>query len=106
MSSQKELMKNLKNKPSSQDAHDKRSVYRKCSGCGEIKERENLVKITRFYKTGEIFIQPDSKCFGRSVYICYNNNCLKEALKKKRMQKTLKKEISPSIIKELESVLN
>lgn len=65
-------------------------IYRKCAGCGELKPREDMIKITRDHKTGEIFVKPDSKIFGRSAYLCYNQNCIEQALKKKRINKMLK----------------
>ena len=65
-------------------------IYRKCAGCGELKPREDMIKITNDHKTGEIFVKPDSKIFGRSAYLCYNQSCIEQALKKKRINKMLK----------------
>ena len=33
------------------------------------------------------FINPDTKIFGRSVYLCYNKMCIEGALKKNKIQK-------------------
>ena len=63
---------------------------RKCVGCGELIPRENLIKITKEYLTGKVIVNPDSKTFGRSVYLCYNQNCIEQALKKSRLGKALK----------------
>ena len=49
-------------------------VERKCAGCGVIKDRNELIKITN--ADGELVVNPDSKKFGRSVYLCYNNACI------------------------------
>lgn len=65
-------------------------VERKCVACGIIKNREELVKITRENSHGNIVINPDSKIFGRSAYLCYNKSCIELALKKNRLQKVLK----------------
>ena len=54
-------------------------MLRKCVGCGELKPRENLIKITKDYKDGNIVIEPDSKTFGRSAYLCYNQSCIEAA---------------------------
>ena len=62
---------------------------RKCTGCGEIKNREDLIKITRQH-SGGIAINPDSKVFGRSVYLCYNKLCIENAFKKDKISKALK----------------
>ena len=63
---------------------------RKCVGCGELKPRQELIKITKEYKSGNVVVQPDSNTFGRSVYLCYNENCINTALKKNRLNKALK----------------
>lgn len=63
-------------------------VERKCAGCGKIKDRTELIKITNAH--GELVINPDSKKFGRSVYLCYNNACIENAFKKNKISKVLK----------------
>lgn len=65
-------------------------VERKCIACGQLKNRENLIKITRENSHGDIVINPDSKIFGRSAYLCYNKSCIELALKKNKIQKALK----------------
>ena len=62
---------------------------RKCVGCGEIKNREDLIKITR-QTSGGLSINPDSKVFGRSAYLCYNKTCIENAFKKDKISKALK----------------
>ena len=79
---------------------------RKCVGCNKIKERSNLIRLMKIHNTGEITIMPSSKHFGRSSYLCYNKECLKNALKKKRLQKTLKKDLPDSILQNLEKIIN
>ena len=63
---------------------------RKCAGCGKIYNRAQLIKITRQNPHGDIFINPDSKIFGRSVYLCYNNACIENAFKKNKISRALK----------------
>ena len=63
---------------------------RKCIGCGQIKNREDLVKITRENSHGSIIINPNNKIFGRSVYLCYNKSCIETAFKKNKISKILK----------------
>ena len=66
-------------------------VERKCVGCGKIKDRQELIKITKV--DDDIIVNPDSKKFGRSVYVCYNNVCIENAFKKNRLSKILKTSI-------------
>ena len=63
---------------------------RKCIACGEIKNRSELIKITKEYTGGNVVIQPNSKTFGRSVYLCYNESCINMAFKKNKINKVLK----------------
>ncbi|MBQ7764940.1 YlxR family protein [bacterium] len=63
---------------------------RKCVGCNELKSRNELIKITVDNSSKEIFINPNSKTFGRSAYLCYNQNCIEQALKKRKINRALK----------------
>ena len=63
---------------------------RKCVGCGEIKPRSGMIKITKDYSSQELVVNPNSKTFGRSVYLCYNQMCIVNALKKNRLNRALK----------------
>ena len=70
-------------------------VERKCVGCGKIKDRQELIKITKV--DDDIIVNPDSKKFGRSVYVCYNNVCIENAFKKNRISKILKTSIPENL---------
>ena len=73
---------------------------RKCIACGEIKPKSDLIKITKEHSSGDIVVQPNSKTFGRSVYLCYNENCINTAVKK-GVNKLLKTNISREDLKGL-----
>lgn len=73
---------------------------RKCVGCGEIKNATEMIKLTKNHISGEIIINPNSKIFGRSAYLCYNNQCIEQALKKNKLNKVLKTS------KDLKGILN
>ena len=62
---------------------------RKCVGCGEFKTRENLIRIMKTDKDG-LVVNPNTKTFGRSAYLCYNQSCIELALKKSKLNKALK----------------
>ena len=63
---------------------------RKCVGCGQSKNAKDMIKLTKNYLTGEVVLNPNSKIFGRSAYLCYNNECIKLAQKKNKLNKVLK----------------
>ena len=61
---------------------------RRCIGCWEIKNRNDLIKITA---NGEnVVVKPNSTIFGRSVYLCYNKSCIEAVFKKKKIEKFFK----------------
>ncbi len=63
---------------------------RKCVGCGIVQDRKNMIKITAQNPQNNIVVNGDSKIFGRSAYLCYNNTCIENAFKKDRLKKVLK----------------
>lgn len=71
-------------------------MQRKCVACGKYDDRENMIRITKT-ADGQVFVNGNSKIFGRSAYICYNETCVNEALKKNRLQKVLKTQISEDL---------
>ena len=73
---------------------------RKCVACGEVKPKSELIKITKEYRSGDVVIQPNSKTFGRSAYLCYNENCINTVLKK-GINKPLRTNISREDLKGL-----
>ena len=73
---------------------------RKCAGCGEYRDRSEMIKITKDFRTGSLVVNPNSFTFGRSVYLCYNQNCKNTALKK-GINKTLKINLSKEELKGL-----
>ena len=63
---------------------------RKCVGCGTVKDRKDLIKVTAQKPLGDVVINGVPKIFGRSVYLCYNNTCIENAFKKDKLKKVLK----------------
>ena len=49
-----------------------------------------MIKITKDSLNGDLCVNPNSKIFGRSSYLCYNQNCIEQALKKKKINRALK----------------
>lgn len=78
---------------------------RKCVACSEIKNRDDLIKITKEHSTNSLVVNGNSKVFGRSAYLCYNVTCIENAFKKNRLQKVLKtpvpQELKGKLINEL-----
>ena len=74
---------------------------RKCIGCGELREKNALVRIVRS-KEGEICIDTTGKKNGRGAYICSDPECLKKAFKKKGLDRSFKMTVPESVYEVLE----
>lgn len=82
----------------------KKEVLRKCIGCFETKNREEMIKITREHDTNKVHINPNSKIFGRSVYLCYNDSCIENSFKKNKLAKFLKANLSEELKEQLRTI--
>ncbi len=69
---------------------------RKCLGCGEMKDKRQLVRVVR-NKEGEISIDLVGKKPGRGAYICHDRACLQKAMKAKRLERAFSCRISDEI---------
>ncbi len=84
---------------------DSKKFLRQCACCKEYKDKSELIRLTRDFKTNEIKINQNNSVNGRSVYICKNITCLENTLKKKKIENTLKSNIPESVKEELYAVL-
>ncbi len=79
--------------------------FRTCVGCQGKKPKRDLLRIIRT-PDGIIEIDETGKKSGRGAYLCYNKTCFQEAMKKKRLAKALKEELTQTTIQELEEKFN
>ena len=83
----------------------KKVPQRRCIGCFESKPKNELIRIVR--KTdGEICIDKTGKINGRGAYICNNEECLKKAIKGKKLEKEFDTNISEEIYELLRRDIN
>ncbi len=68
---------------------ESKEIKRKCQACFEVKNRAELIKITKL-KDGTLKINPKTNEIGRSAYICKNPDCIKQFIKKHKLKKALK----------------
>ncbi|MBQ8669306.1 YlxR family protein [bacterium] len=66
---------------------------RRCVSCWQVKDRDDLIKITSDSTNGNVVVNPNSLTFGRSAYLCYNEACIESAFKKNKLSKHLKTSI-------------
>lgn len=81
----------------------KNEIKRRCISCRQIKDREKMIKITKV--EDELIINPDSKTFGRSAYVCKNEECIKKMIKSKGIKRSLKYN-NNGLIKQIEDKIS
>lgn len=82
------------------------AIMRKCAGCGAIKDRRSMIKITKNHIDNSVVINPSSKIYGRSVYVCTQRECFKIAVKKNRFYKMLKTKINEDVLAKISDALS
>lgn len=74
----------------------KKIPQRMCTGCSQMKAKKELIRVVK-NKDNEISIDLIGKKPGRGAYICKDINCLKEAVKTKRLEKNLEIKIGEDV---------
>ena len=82
----------------------KKIPQRMCNGCGEMKPKQQLIRIVRSPE-GKISLDTVGKAAGRGAYICKNAECLKKAEKNGRISRALEVAIPKEIFQKIESEL-
>ncbi len=73
---------------------------RKCTGCGEMKPKSELVRVI-LTPEGDILIDKTGRQNGRGAYVCQSPECLEKAHKNKGLERSLKKSIPQNIYDKL-----
>lgn len=82
----------------------KKLPVRKCLGCMNTFEKNELIRIVRT-PDGDVCLDFTGKKSGRGAYICKDPLCLKKARKAKRLENNLKCQISDQVFESLEKTL-
>ncbi|MCD7762018.1 MAG: YlxR family protein [Lachnospiraceae bacterium] len=79
---------------------------RKCTGCQEMKNKKELLRILRTPE-GEILLDATGRKNGRGAYLCPCRECLEKAMRSKGLERSLKvripEEAYESLKKEIET---
>ena len=84
---------------------DKKVSLRRCIGCGEMKDKRELIRVIRT-KESEISIDATGKKNGRGAYMCCSSECLKKTIKTRGLERSFKTSIPQDVYIELEKELN
>ena len=82
----------------------KKIPMRQCIGCGEMKEKKELIRIIKTPE-GELVLDKTGRQNGRGAYICNNAECLAKAGKSKGLERSFKQSINAEIYDALEKEL-
>lgn len=77
---------------------------RKCTGCGEMKQKKEMVRVIRTQE-GDVRLDATGKMNGRGAYICCNPECLDRAQKTKGFERSLKTSIPSGVYESLKKEL-
>ena len=82
-------------------AKERKIPLRKCSGCGEMKQKAELVRVVRSPE-GELSMDLTGRKAGRGAYVCRNIECLRAARKGRRLERSFACAIPAEIYDRLE----
>ncbi len=77
---------------------------RKCTGCQEMKDKRELVRVVR-NDAGEFCLDRTGKKPGRGAYICPNAVCLAKAQKAKGLERSFKAPVPKEVYEALKEQL-
>ncbi len=74
----------------------KKIPMRQCVGCGEMKDKRELIRIIKTAE-GDVAIDRTGKKNGRGAYICDDRACLEKAVRTKGLDRSFKEKIPPQV---------
>lgn len=83
----------------------KKISTRKCVACQEMKPKKELLRVVRTPEK-EIMIDLTGKKSGRGAYICYNDECIALAKKKKSLERALEQAIEDITYQQIKVEIN
>ena len=78
----------------------KKFPQRQCIGCGEMKSKKEMIRITRS-KEGEVSIDPTGKMPGRGAYVSLEPDEVQQAWDKKILDRALETSLTDEFYQEL-----
>ena len=82
----------------------RRVPLRKCTGCGEMKPKKELVRVVKSPE-GEISLDLTGRKSGRGAYVCPAAACLAAARKARRLEKSFQCAIPDALYDRMEEEL-
>ena len=93
----------------------KKQPMRKCSGCSQMKEKRELIRVVRapekkdelenVVSGGEISLDLTGRKPGRGAYVCKNADCFEKARKARRFERSLSCKIPEDVYEQMSAEL-
>jgi uncharacterized protein len=74
--------------------------HRRCISCRVVAPKSHFLRVVREHSTGKIEL---NQGMGRSAYLCRSLDCIRQAHKKKRLERALRSPIPPDLYSTLEN---
>ena len=84
---------------------EKKIPLRKCTGCGEMKPKKELIRVLKTVES-EIVLDKTGKKNGRGAYLCNSLECFQKARKTRGLERSLQIKIPDEIYETLEKELS
>ena len=84
---------------------EKKLPLRMCCGCREMKNKNELIRVVKDADGGNVTIDATGKKNGRGAYVCKNAECLRKAVKKGGLARSLKMNIPEELFETLRKEL-
>ena len=83
----------------------KKIPMRQCMGCGEHFPKKELLRVVRTPE-GVVELDFTGKKNGRGAYLCHSVDCLKKAIKTRKIERELEVSLSAQLYQALQDTLN
>ena len=93
----------------------KKVPMRKCTGCNEMKEKRELIRVVKapdvkdedgnVIAQGEISLDLTGRKSGRGAYVCRNLSCFEKARKARRFERSLSCKIPEEVYEQMQNEL-
>ena len=84
---------------------NKKVPMRKCVGCGEMKNKKEMIRVLKTSEE-EFVLDATGKKNGRGAYICPSKECFVKAVKSKGLERSFKHSIPKEVYEKLEKELD
>lgn len=74
---------------------------RQCVGCGEMKNKREMIRVLRTAENG-IIMDATGRKNGRGAYLCGSPDCFRKAVKSRGLERALKAAIPEEVYADLE----